>query len=252
MEEKNWVTITDAMALVVSPGGTAASAHLNGIDFAGKTGSAQTVSNELKKKMSASDKSKFKDNGWFVGVTPRRNPELVVAVLLEEGEHGFFAARAASQVIKAYVEKQRTRQTLVAQANGGGSKKAEVAGVWHDGNSQSNPTQPNNNLQGAHFSVDASGKVKPVSEAPGVAAARSTADRNLQATESHTEMAEPEAEPATPPEQPALRNEGERPTVADPKKPAVKPGPPPAKSPAEPGTKPAVSPAALVIPERHP
>ena len=168
MEEKNWVTITDAMALVVSPGGTAASAHLNGIDFAGKTGSAQTVSNELKKKMSASDKSKFKDNGWFVGVTPRRNPELVVAVLLEEGEHGFFAARAASQVIKAYVEKQRTRQTLVAQANGGGSKKAEVAGVWHDGNSQSNPTQPNNNLQGAHFSVDASGKVKPVSEAPGV------------------------------------------------------------------------------------
>ncbi len=76
IDEKNWVTITDAMALVVSPGGTAASAHLPGIDFAGKTGSAQTVSNELKKKMSASEKSKFKDNGWFVGVTPRRNPEI--------------------------------------------------------------------------------------------------------------------------------------------------------------------------------
>lgn len=61
--------------------------------------------------MGASEKGKFKDNGWFVGVTPRRNPEIVVAVLLEEGEHGYFAARAASQVIKAYVEKQRTRET---------------------------------------------------------------------------------------------------------------------------------------------
>ncbi len=76
IDEKNWVTITDAMAQVVSPIGTAASAHLPGIDFAGKTGSAQTVSNELKKKMAASEKSKFKDNGWFVGVTPRRNPEI--------------------------------------------------------------------------------------------------------------------------------------------------------------------------------
>ena len=113
------MTITDALALVVSPGGTAASAHLPGIDFAGKTGSAQTVSNELKKKMSASEKSKFKDNGWFVGVTPRRNPELVVAVLLEEGEHGFFAARAASQVIKAYVEKQRKS----ADASGQGERR---------------------------------------------------------------------------------------------------------------------------------
>ncbi len=40
IDEANWTTITDAMALVVSPMGTAGSAHINGVDFAGKTGSA--------------------------------------------------------------------------------------------------------------------------------------------------------------------------------------------------------------------
>ena len=81
------------MAGVVMPGGTAALAHLQGIDFAGKTGSAQTISNALKAKMGAAGKANFKDNGWFVGVEPRRNPEIVVCALLEEGEHGNLAAR---------------------------------------------------------------------------------------------------------------------------------------------------------------
>src|SRR6266851_1603588 len=56
----NWQTITDAMAGVVNPGGTAALSHLQGIDFAGKTGSAQTISNALKAKLGAMGKSKFK------------------------------------------------------------------------------------------------------------------------------------------------------------------------------------------------
>src|SRR5581483_11100760 len=107
---QNWEIITDAMANVPTPLGTAPSAHLQGIDFAGKTGSAQTISNALKAKI-ANGKSKFKDNAWFVGVTPRRNPEIVVAVLFEGGEHGQIAARIAAQVIKAYVEKQRRQPT---------------------------------------------------------------------------------------------------------------------------------------------
>src|SRR5271166_499532 len=58
IDEKNWVTITDAMANVVSPIGTAGSAHLPGIDFAGKTGSAQTISNDLKKRSSKTQVAK--------------------------------------------------------------------------------------------------------------------------------------------------------------------------------------------------
>jgi hypothetical protein len=86
-----------------------------GIDFAGKTGSAQTISNEGKARLTG--KGVFKDNGWFVGVTSRRNPEIVVAVLFEEGEHGKLAARVASQVIQAYVEKQRKRDWLLARGH---------------------------------------------------------------------------------------------------------------------------------------
>jgi len=126
IDPKSWEIITDAMANVVSPLGTANSAHLQGIDFAGKTGSAQTISNALKAKI-ANGKTKFKDNGWFVGVEPRRNPEIVVCALLEEGEHGYLAARVASQVIKAYVEKQRRQPTKMAVNNG----KVEIGAVWN-------------------------------------------------------------------------------------------------------------------------
>jgi len=234
IDEKNWVTITDAMALVVSPGGTAASAHLPGIDFAGKTGSAQTVSNELKKKMSASEKSKFKDNGWFVGVTPRRNPELVVAVLLEEGEHGFFAARATAQIIKAYVEKQRNRQTQVAKANAAAANQAEVAAVWHEGDAKPG----DNKLQGGRFTVPLDAKSKPVTAAPGLSGGVANLPAStLEATESHTEMANPEAE-TPPPVQPGGPELQESPT----------PGNPPSQpGPKKPADKPAVSPAAAVI-----
>ena len=234
IDEKNWVTITDAMALVVSPGGTAASAHLPGIDFAGKTGSAQTVSNELKKKMSASEKSKFKDNGWFVGVTPRRNPELVVAVLLEEGEHGFFAARATAQVIKAYVEKQRNQKTQVAKANAAATNQAEVAAVWHDGDAKPG----DNKLQGGHFTVPLDSGAKPAKTAPGVTEAdKALPPSALEATESHTEMASPEAE--TPP--PSLPV----PSDAQPATPAGKS--PDQPTPKKPADKPAIAPAAAVI-----
>jgi penicillin-binding protein 2 len=113
IDPKNWEIITDAMANVPTPLGTAGSAHLQGVDFAGKTGSAQIISNTGKAKL-ANGKSKYKDNAWFVGVTPRRNPEIVVAVLFEGGEHGQFAARIAAQVVKAFVEKKRRVETKMA------------------------------------------------------------------------------------------------------------------------------------------
>src|SRR5207237_405842 len=103
---ENWQRITDAMAQVASPLGTAPSAQLPGIDFAGKTGSAQTMSNALAQRLGHS-KSK-NDNSWFVGFTPRRSPEVVVGVLFEGGEHGQFAARIAAQVIKAHVDKKKS------------------------------------------------------------------------------------------------------------------------------------------------
>jgi penicillin-binding protein 2 len=161
IDPANWEIITDAMSNVPTPLGTAGSAHLQGIDFAGKTGSAQTVSNALKAK-TANGKSKYKDNAWFVGVTPRRNPEIVVAVLFEGGEHGQFAARIAAQVVKAYVEKQRRQPTKVAQ----GSKKVEIGAVW---NSASPDGSEQDTLHAGRFLVDVPKKRLPLAvAAPGV------------------------------------------------------------------------------------
>jgi penicillin-binding protein 2 len=161
IDPENWEIITDAMSNVPTPMGTAGSAHLQGIDFAGKTGSAQTVSNALKAK-TANGKSKYKDNAWFVGVTPRRNPEIVVAVLFEGGEHGQFAARIAAQVVKAYVEKQRRQPTKVAASN----KKVEIGAVW---NSASPDGTEQDTLHGGRFEVDVpKTRLSPVAAAPGV------------------------------------------------------------------------------------
>jgi penicillin-binding protein 2 len=155
LDPNNWELITDAMSNVVAPIGTAPSAHLQGIDFAGKTGSAQTISNALKAKLGAGGK-KFKDNGWFVGVEPRRDPEIVVCTLLEEGEHGYLAARTAAQVIKAYVEKQRRQPTKIAGAHAGNGK-VEIGAVWsdsggadEDGTNQAGANQAGTNQAGTN------------------------------------------------------------------------------------------------------
>jgi penicillin-binding protein 2 len=150
------------MANVVNPGGTAPSAHLQGIDFAGKTGSAQTISNALKAKLGAIGKKNFKDNGWFVGVEPRRNPEIVVCTLLEEGEHGYLAARTAAQVIKAFVEKQRKQPTKVA---GSGNGKVDIGAVW----SEPGGEVDGDHLQAGRFLIDIAHSKAPLAvAAPGM------------------------------------------------------------------------------------
>jgi penicillin-binding protein 2 len=106
IDPANWEIVTDAMAQVTTFEGTAGMAHLDGIDFAGKTGTAQTVSNAYRKSVGGGG-AKLRDNAWFVGVSPRRDPEIAVVVLWENGAEGYLSARLAAQVIEAYVDKQR-------------------------------------------------------------------------------------------------------------------------------------------------
>ncbi|HUZ96145.1 MAG TPA: penicillin-binding protein 2 [Edaphobacter sp.] len=106
LSTENWQIITDAMANVTgSPIGTAYAAHLDGIDFAGKTGTAQVMSHDALARSGGGHRTE--PNAWFVGMTPRRNPDIVVAVLWEHGNWGNNSARLAAQVIDAFVNKQR-------------------------------------------------------------------------------------------------------------------------------------------------
>lgn len=155
ISKEHWEVITDAMAGVVNPGGTAASAHLEGIDFAGKTGTAQVVSTSARARLTH---RKYEDNAWFVGVAPRRNPEIVVAVLVEQGEHGYLAGRLTAQVVKAFVEKQRNRGLKMA---GEPSPPVEVGAVWNQ------EADDGETLAAGHFSVQPGEPAAPASSVPG-------------------------------------------------------------------------------------
>ncbi len=147
IDPNGWNFITDAMSRVLLPEGTAQSAHIPGIDIAGKTGSAQIVSLATRAKFKNSEA--LAQNGWFVGFTPRRNPDIVVCVLFQGGEHGKLAARLATQVIKAYVDKQRLTPTkMVEKPKSDG--KVDIGGLW---------TAPDSNgdkerLEGGRFVLD--------------------------------------------------------------------------------------------------
>jgi penicillin-binding protein 2 len=117
--------VTQAMFGVVNDSGTAAGAKLPGIELCGKTGSAQVISAEGLAK--AGRRREFKDNAWFVGYAPRRNPEIVVAVLVQGGEHGASAAAPlARDVVKAYFDKKARKEAkqLTAESKGEGLQTA--------------------------------------------------------------------------------------------------------------------------------
>jgi penicillin-binding protein 2 len=101
--------VTEGMYGVVNEGGTAAASRLQGVEFCGKTGSAQVMSNAERGKLGKAS-SKGKDNAWFVGFAPRRDPEIVVSVLVEGGEHGASAAAPiARDIVKAYYDKKNKK-----------------------------------------------------------------------------------------------------------------------------------------------
>jgi penicillin-binding protein 2 len=119
--------VTMGMYGVVNEGGTAGAVKLQGIEFCGKTGTAQTIGADAKARYGKGEK-KFKDNAWFVGYAPRRNPEIAVSVLVEEGGHGGVAgAPIARDIIKAYYDKKNKKNQgqITAENQGYNLKKGE-------------------------------------------------------------------------------------------------------------------------------
>ncbi len=102
--------ITDGMYGVVNEeGGTARNVRLPGIEVSGKSGTAQVIGYATRERFGK--QKKFEDNAWFVGYAPRRNPEIVVAVLVQEsGKHGGeTAGPVVKDVIKTYYDKKNKK-----------------------------------------------------------------------------------------------------------------------------------------------
>jgi len=134
--------ITDAMYGVVNDGGTGASLKLAGIELSGKSGTAQVIGYSTRERLGK--QKKFEDNAWFVGYAPRRNPEIVVAVLVQEsGQHGGTASGpVVRDIIKAYYDKKNKNtqgQTTVEYNHydfGEGTNPADAAAVVHAAQSE--------------------------------------------------------------------------------------------------------------------
>ena len=175
IDPANWEIVTDGMADVTEPGlyHTAGSAHLEGIDFAGKTGTAQQMSHEALEK---TDKGKSTyPNVWFVGVTPRRNPELVVAVLWQNGEFSYYPARIAAQVVTAFVDKKRRLAGNLPPEKA--ATPVEVGAVWTMPQAQhgaKNAASARSRIQGGHFFVE-NGQIVAANQAAAPSSRKPTA-----------------------------------------------------------------------------
>jgi penicillin-binding protein 2 len=125
LDPEHSARVREGLYLVVNGAGTGGRSRLPGIEFSGKTGTAQLVSNDFVRSRGAQSvpPELLKDNAWFVGFAPRENPELVVAVLFENGEHGPAAGLIARDVVKAHFDK-KTRLS-------GSPRPAELA--WRGG-----------------------------------------------------------------------------------------------------------------------
>lgn len=96
--------IRDGMFDVVnSPGGTAYPQRLPGMDFIGKTGTAQVINLTKDRVYSKCENMKYsqRHHGIFAGYAPADNPKIAVAVIMEHGCHG---ASAAAPIAKAIID----------------------------------------------------------------------------------------------------------------------------------------------------
>lgn len=84
--------LTDYMRLVVTDG-TGKKASVKGIEVCGKTGTADHARSLTKE---------AKAHSWFIGFAPQDNPQIAIAVIVEEGgAGGGYAAEIASKVFQA-------------------------------------------------------------------------------------------------------------------------------------------------------
>jgi penicillin-binding protein 2 len=116
VDPENLALVRQGMGGVMQPGGTAYwRAHIEGIDSAGKTGTAQVAGG-----LESDDRDrpwKLRNHGWFTSFAPLVDPELVVVVF---NEHGGSGSGSASPIAKeVYLAYFAARLEELGKAAGG-------------------------------------------------------------------------------------------------------------------------------------
>ena len=105
ISDYEYKAIIDGMVLATTKG-TAKRCRIEGIDVAGKTGTAQWRNHNMKLSLA-----------WFIGFAPVEKPEVAIAVLIEgviPQDHiqgGLTAAPVAKDILQAYFNKQKVNLT---------------------------------------------------------------------------------------------------------------------------------------------
>jgi penicillin-binding protein 2 len=94
LDREGMEAIWEGLSLVTEEDGTAVQSSLARYKLYGKTGTAQNPHGP--------------DHGWFVGFAgvPSREPEIVVATIVEHGLHGDAAAPLASKIVNFYLDRR--------------------------------------------------------------------------------------------------------------------------------------------------
>jgi penicillin-binding protein 2 len=95
----------DGLWMVVNAAGTGSRGRVAGRDVAGKTGTAQVISNQGRLAARGSDRD-LRDHGWFVFFAPKDKPEIAGVIFGEHNEHGYLGAPIAKHVIETYFAKK--------------------------------------------------------------------------------------------------------------------------------------------------
>ena len=95
----------DGLWMVVNAAGTGGRARIPGRDVAGKTGTAQVISNEGRARARGSNRD-LRDHGFFVFFAPKDNPEIAGVIFGEHNQHGYLGAPIAKHVIETYFAKK--------------------------------------------------------------------------------------------------------------------------------------------------
>jgi penicillin-binding protein 2 len=123
--------VTQGMYGVINEaGGTGNSVKLQGIEFCGKSGTAQMMSYSAASRLGL---GKGKNDGWFVGFAPRRDPEIVVAAVVEDtSEHGgTVAGPVVRDIVKAYYDKKEKKAHGESTAQNRPPKAEQVSANAH-------------------------------------------------------------------------------------------------------------------------
>jgi penicillin-binding protein 2 len=97
--EKLAIVKNGMWAVMNEPGGTAFGSRVRGVEAGGKTGTAQVIG----KDSGLAAKGQYQDHAWFMGFAPIDDPQMVVAIFVENGGHGNLAA---APLAKALFEKR--------------------------------------------------------------------------------------------------------------------------------------------------